>query len=106
MPGFAIKALYGEMATIVTTGVRAEPARLEELGYEFHYPRSRALRTVQSGASARPARCQLLLLSVGLARLRLGDVSEAPPRFGIGPCTFQREPPSPATTSQTTRRRT
>jgi uncharacterized protein (TIGR01777 family) len=38
VPGFAIKARYGEMAMIVTTGVRAEPARLLELGYSFRRP--------------------------------------------------------------------
>ncbi len=38
VPGFAIKALYGEMAAIVTTGVRAVPARLGELGYTFRRP--------------------------------------------------------------------
>jgi NAD dependent epimerase/dehydratase family enzyme len=38
VPGFAIKTLYGEMASIVTTGVRAEPRQLTELGYTFHYP--------------------------------------------------------------------
>jgi NAD dependent epimerase/dehydratase family enzyme len=35
VPGFAIKLLYGEMSTIVTTGVRAVPKRLLELGYRF-----------------------------------------------------------------------
>ena len=35
VPGFAIRTLYGEMATIVTTGVRAVPKRLLELGYRF-----------------------------------------------------------------------
>jgi uncharacterized protein (TIGR01777 family) len=38
VPGVAVKALYGEMATIVTTGVRMVPARLEELGYGFKRP--------------------------------------------------------------------
>lgn len=38
VPGFAMKLLYGEMSAIVTTGVRAEPARLRELGYEFKWP--------------------------------------------------------------------
>jgi uncharacterized protein len=38
VPGFAIRLLYGEMATIVTTGVRAEPRGLRELGYEFRRP--------------------------------------------------------------------
>ena len=38
VPGLAIKALYGEMASIVTGGVRMVPARLEELGYEFRHP--------------------------------------------------------------------
>jgi uncharacterized protein (TIGR01777 family) len=35
VPALAVKALYGEMATIVTTGVRAVPERLTALGYEF-----------------------------------------------------------------------
>jgi uncharacterized protein (TIGR01777 family) len=35
VPAFALRLLYGEMAIIVTTGVRAVPARLEELGYAF-----------------------------------------------------------------------
>lgn len=39
VPALAIKLLYGEMAQIVTTGVRAVPARLQELGYEFREPR-------------------------------------------------------------------
>ena len=38
VPGLAVKALYGEMATIVTTGQRAVPGRLTELGYEFRRP--------------------------------------------------------------------
>ncbi len=33
-----MKVLYGEMAVIVTTGQRAIPARLTELGYEFRRP--------------------------------------------------------------------
>lgn len=50
VPGFAVKALYGEMATIVTTGVRAEPARLRELGYSFRQPELEgALRAALSG---------------------------------------------------------
>jgi uncharacterized protein (TIGR01777 family) len=38
VPGLAVKALYGEMATIVTTGQRAVPGRLMELGYRFRRP--------------------------------------------------------------------
>jgi uncharacterized protein len=38
VPALAVKTLYGEMATIVTTGVRAVPARLMELGYVFRRP--------------------------------------------------------------------
>jgi uncharacterized protein (TIGR01777 family) len=38
VPALALKLLYGEMAGIVTTGVRALPRRLEELGYEFRQP--------------------------------------------------------------------
>jgi uncharacterized protein (TIGR01777 family) len=38
VPALAVKALYGEMAEIVTTGQRAVPARLTELGYSFRRP--------------------------------------------------------------------
>jgi uncharacterized protein (TIGR01777 family) len=38
VPAVALKLLYGEMSTIVLTGQRAVPARLLELGYEFHHP--------------------------------------------------------------------
>jgi uncharacterized protein len=38
VPGLAVKALYGEMATIVTSGQRVVPGRLMELGYEFREP--------------------------------------------------------------------
>lgn len=37
VPGLALQLLYGEMASIVLTGQRAEPHRLLELGYEFSY---------------------------------------------------------------------
>lgn len=37
-PGFAIKALYGEMAIIVLTGVNMVPGRAPELGYTFQHP--------------------------------------------------------------------
>jgi uncharacterized protein (TIGR01777 family) len=38
VPAFAIRALYGEMATIVVTGQRAVPARAQALGYRFEHP--------------------------------------------------------------------
>ena len=38
VPALAVKALYGDMAQIVTTGQRAVPGRLTELGYEFRRP--------------------------------------------------------------------
>jgi len=38
VPGFAVKLLYGEMASIVTTGANVVPRRLEELGYSFRHP--------------------------------------------------------------------
>ena len=38
VPGLAVRVLYGEMATVVTTGARAVPARLTELGYRFRRP--------------------------------------------------------------------
>jgi len=37
IPGFAIRALYGDMAEIVTEGQRAIPRRTLELGYRFQY---------------------------------------------------------------------
>ena len=50
VPGFALRGLYGEMATIVLTGQRAIPARLHELGYEFRHPDlEAALRDVLQG---------------------------------------------------------
>ena len=50
VPGLAVKTLYGEMAMIVTTGQRAIPARLTELGYSFRRPELEdALREATGG---------------------------------------------------------
>jgi uncharacterized protein len=38
VPGAALKLLYGDMAEIVTTGVRMIPARALERGYRFAHP--------------------------------------------------------------------
>jgi uncharacterized protein (TIGR01777 family) len=38
VPGVAVRTLYGSMATIVTTGVRAVPAALLMHGYSFRQP--------------------------------------------------------------------
>jgi uncharacterized protein len=38
MPGVAMRALYGEMAQVVTTGARVLPVKPLVLGYEFRYP--------------------------------------------------------------------
>jgi len=47
VPGFAVGLLYGEMAQMVTTGQRALPKRLQELGFEFrHRDLEPALRDV------------------------------------------------------------
>lgn len=47
VPAIGLKLLYGDMAEIVTTGQRAIPARLLELGFEFAYPELEpALRNV------------------------------------------------------------
>ena len=37
VPSFAIKTLYGEMATIVVNGVRAVPERTQALGYVYRH---------------------------------------------------------------------
>ena len=47
VPALALKLLYGEMSEIVTTGQRAIPARLQELGFSFrHVEVESALRDV------------------------------------------------------------
>lgn len=38
VPGFAVRALYGEMAETVTGGQRVSATKLEELGYAFLHP--------------------------------------------------------------------
>jgi uncharacterized protein len=38
VPALALRMLYGEMATIVTTGARVVPARLERAGHRFRFP--------------------------------------------------------------------
>jgi uncharacterized protein (TIGR01777 family) len=38
VPALALKLLYGEMSEIVTTGQRAIPRRLEQLGFSFSQP--------------------------------------------------------------------
>ena len=51
VPGFALRLLYGEMASIVTTGQRAVPKRLRTLGFEFGHPElEAALRDVLNQA--------------------------------------------------------
>lgn len=46
VPGAAIKLLYGEMGSTVTTGSNPDPAKLQSLGYEFKHPKlESALRT-------------------------------------------------------------
>src|SRR6202012_5848025 len=49
VPGLAIKLLYGEMAEMVTTGQRAIPAKLRDLGYTFGHPENElALKDVMT----------------------------------------------------------
>ena len=38
VPALALRAMYGEMAQIVTTGARVVPAKALVLGYEFRHP--------------------------------------------------------------------
>jgi uncharacterized protein (TIGR01777 family) len=49
VPALAVRLLYGDMASVVTTGQRAVPARLEALGYRFKRPElEEALRAALS----------------------------------------------------------
>jgi hypothetical protein len=52
VPAFALHSLYGEMASVVTTGQRALPVRALEHGFEFRYP------TIDGGLQAALARHQ------------------------------------------------
>ena len=55
VPALAVKALYGEMSDIVTTGQRAVPARLTELGYAFRRPQLEdALRDAAASPGSTP----------------------------------------------------
>jgi uncharacterized protein (TIGR01777 family) len=38
VPGFALRLLFGEMATVLLTGQRAFPARLQQMGFAFRFP--------------------------------------------------------------------
>lgn len=42
MPGFAMQAIFGEMATVLLDGQRAAPERLQALGFTFNYPTAEA----------------------------------------------------------------
>jgi uncharacterized protein len=57
VPALAVKLLYGEMAMVVTRGVRAVPKRLRELGYEWRQPElEAALRDATGRGGAQPDR--------------------------------------------------
>jgi uncharacterized protein len=50
VPGLALRAMYGEMASIVTGGQRMVPARAQALGYQWgHDDLDEALRSALSG---------------------------------------------------------
>jgi uncharacterized protein (TIGR01777 family) len=53
VPALAVRLLYGEMADIVTTGQRAVPARLTELGYSFRRPE--LVDALRDATGSRPA---------------------------------------------------
>ena len=54
VPGFAIRAMYGEMAQIVTTGARVMPAKALVNGYDSSTPPPRARCARRSRTSLRP----------------------------------------------------
>ena len=52
LPGFVLRARYGQMAQLITTGARVLPAKALVLGYRFRYPQVRgALTAALSGRS-------------------------------------------------------
>ena len=47
VPAIVLKAGLGEMATLLLMGQNAQPARLQEAGYQFQFPQlDQALRDV------------------------------------------------------------
>ncbi len=38
VPGFALRAMFGEVTTVVLDGQRVIPTRLQEMGFEFQFP--------------------------------------------------------------------
>ncbi|MBN1218235.1 MAG: TIGR01777 family oxidoreductase [Anaerolineae bacterium] len=42
VPAFLLKLLFGEMSTVLLTGQRAVPQRLQELGFRFQFPDAEA----------------------------------------------------------------
>jgi NAD dependent epimerase/dehydratase family enzyme len=47
VPSFALRLLFGEMATVILDGQRAVPRRLLDLDYNFRFPQLEdALRDV------------------------------------------------------------
>jgi uncharacterized protein (TIGR01777 family) len=53
VPGVALRLLYGELATVVTTGARVVPAKPLVLGYQFRHPHLLdALRSAIAGPEA------------------------------------------------------
>lgn len=42
IPGFAMRILFGEVATVVLDGQRVVPQKLQALGFEFQYPTAEA----------------------------------------------------------------
>ena len=53
VPALALRALYGEMASVVTTGQRAIPVRALVRGFEFRYP---AIDEALAAALRQPSR--------------------------------------------------
>jgi NAD dependent epimerase/dehydratase family enzyme len=52
VPGLALRAMYGEMSQVITTGVRALPAKALVLGFDFRHPRPADRGAVLAAAAA------------------------------------------------------
>ena len=87
VPALALRALYGEMARIVTTGVRAVPKRLVEEGYPFTAARPRR-RPPGSGQLSPRVAALLGALTIAFSAILVKASDVAPPTSAFFRCFY------------------